>query len=36
VVAVKHLKHGRYRIILLELRAHQRPLVLGHTSLAIA
>jgi hypothetical protein len=32
----RQLKHGRYGLTLLELRAHQRPLVIGHTSLVIS
>jgi len=32
----RHLKRGRYRLTLLELRAHHRPVVIGHTSLVIS
>ncbi|MBV9337502.1 MAG: hypothetical protein JO243_16580 [Solirubrobacterales bacterium] len=32
----KHLKRGRYRITLLELRPTKQPLMLGHTSLVIS
>ncbi len=30
-----HLKRGRYRLTLLRLRAHRRPLVIGHATLTV-
>jgi hypothetical protein len=32
----RQLRRGRYGLTLLELRAHQRPVVIGHTSLVIS
>jgi hypothetical protein len=32
----RHLKRGRYWLTLLQLRAHHRPVVIGHTSLEIS
>jgi probable HAF family extracellular repeat protein len=36
VLSFKHLQRGRYRLTVVELRKHRKPLAIGHTTLAIS
>ncbi|MGO9901285.1 MAG: hypothetical protein ACLP0J_16715 [Solirubrobacteraceae bacterium] len=36
VLRFKHLGRGRYRLTLFQLRAHEKPQMIGHTSLVIS